>query len=79
MIPYGHLTLITNVDRPGVIGRIASVLGENNINIAQMQVGQEKDGEKNVVFLRTDIPIPEEVLEKLSALQMVNSVTHFEL
>ncbi len=79
MIPYGHLTLITNVDRPGVIGSIASVLGENNINIAQMQVGQEKDGEKNIVFLRTDIPIPEEVLEKLSALQMVNLVTHFEL
>ncbi len=79
MIPYGHLTLITNVDRPGVIGSIASVLGENNINIAQMQVGQEKDGEKNIVFLRTDIPIPEEVLEKLRTLQMVNSVTHFEL
>jgi D-3-phosphoglycerate dehydrogenase len=72
-------TIITNVDRPGVIGSIASVLGENNINIAQMQVGQEKDGEKNIVFLRTDIPIPEEVLEKLSALQMVNLVTHFEL
>ena len=79
MIPYGHLTLITNVDRPGVIGSIASVLGEHDINIAQMQVGQEKDGEKNVVFLRTDMPIPEEVLEKLSALEMVNSVTHFDL
>ncbi len=79
MIPYGHLTLINNVDRPGVIGSIASVLGEHDINIAQMQVGQEKDGEKNIVFLRTDIPIPEEVLEKLRALEMVNSVMHFEL
>ncbi|MFH1581880.1 MAG: phosphoglycerate dehydrogenase [Pseudomonadota bacterium] len=79
MIPYGHLTLINNVDRPGVIGSIASVLGEHDINIAQMQVGQEKDGEKNIVFLRTDTPIPEEVLEKLSALQMVNSAKHFEL
>jgi D-3-phosphoglycerate dehydrogenase len=76
---FGKKDVITNVDRPGVIGSIASVLGENNINIAQMQVGQEKDGEKNIVFLRTDIPIPEEVLEKLSALQMVNLVTHFEL
>lgn len=79
MIPYGNLTLINNVDRPGVIGSIGAVIGEHDINIAQMQVGQEKDGEKNIVFLRTDIPIPGEVLEKLRGLEMVNSVTHFEL
>lgn len=79
MIPYGHLTLINNVDRPGVIGSIGSVLGKHGINIAQMQVGQEKDGKKTVVFLRTDAPIPEEVLEKLRVLETVNSVTHFEL
>ncbi len=79
MIPYGHLTLINNVDRPGVIGSIGSVLGKHGINIAQMQVGQEKDGKKTVVFLRTDAPIPEEVLEKLRVLKTVNSVTHFEL
>ncbi len=79
MIPYGHLTLINNVDRPGVIGSIGSVLGKHGINIAQMQVGQEKDGKKTVVFLRTDAPIPEEVLEKLRVLETVNLVTHFEL
>jgi len=79
MIPYGHLTLINNVDTPGVIGSIGAVIGKYNINIAQMQVGQEKDGEKNIVFLRTDIPIPEKVLEKLRALELVNSVMHFEL
>ncbi|MEA3429401.1 MAG: ACT domain-containing protein, partial [Thermodesulfobacteriota bacterium] len=79
MIPYGHLALINNVDRPGVIGTIGSVLGKHDINIDQMQVGQEKDGEKNIVFLRTDTPLPKEVLEKLSALETVKSVIHFEL
>ena len=44
-----------------------------------MQVGQDQDGENNIIFLRTDTSIPDPVLEELRALPLVNTVTPLEL
>src|SRR5207249_5891565 len=35
MVPEGHMILILNEDRPGVIGAVGQTLGEHNINIAR--------------------------------------------
>ncbi|MBF0224024.1 MAG: phosphoglycerate dehydrogenase [Desulfobacterales bacterium] len=79
MVPEGHLALIHNLDKPGAIGSIGVTLGDNGINIAKMHVGQEQGGEKNIILLRTDTQIPDNVLEKLKALPMVKSITPLEL
>jgi D-3-phosphoglycerate dehydrogenase len=78
-VPEGHLLLIYNSDKPGAIGSIGTVLGKHKINIARMNVGQEKDGDRNVIFLDTDTPAPPETLEELKALPLVKSVTPLEL
>lgn len=78
LIPEGHLALIHNFDRPGAIGSIASTLGRHAININRMQVGQEEEGERNIIFLGTDTPIPDNVLEELRALPLVKMVTPLE-
>lgn len=79
VIPEGHLLFIHNVDKPGAIGSIGTVLGKHNVNIARMHVGQEKDGGRNVILLDTDTPTPPETLEELRGLPMVKSVTPLEL
>jgi len=79
MVSEGHLALIYNLDKPGAIGSIGGVLGNNNINIARMQVGQTAGGDRNVVFLRTDTPIPETVLEELKSRPLVKDVIPLEL
>ncbi len=79
MVPMGHLALIHNLDKPGAIGSIGTILGENGINIARMQVGQDKDGVNNIIFLRTDTPMPDDILEKLRALSIIKDVTVLEL
>jgi D-3-phosphoglycerate dehydrogenase len=79
VVPEGHLLLIHNIDKPGAIGSIGTVLGQHNINIARMHVGQEKDGGRNVIFLDTDTPAPPETLDELRALPLVKSVTPLEL
>lgn len=79
VIPEGHLLLIHNVDKPGAIGSIGTVLGKHNVNIARMYVGQEKDGGRNVIFLDTDTPVAPETLEELQALPLIKSVTPLEL
>ncbi len=78
LIPSGHLALIHNLDKPGAIGSIGSTLGKHNINIGRMQVGQEEEGERNVIFLETDTPIPEDVIEELRALPLIKTVTPLE-
>lgn len=78
MVPIGHLALIHNVDRPGSIGEIGSCLGRNNVNIGRMQVGQEQEGNRNIIFLCTDTPIPESVLAELRSLPSVNKAIPLE-
>jgi len=79
MVPEGYLALIHNLDKPGAIGSIGTILGESNINIARMQVGQAKDGKRNIIFLRTDTPMPDEVVKKLNEIPLINSVIRLEL
>ena len=79
LIPEGHLALIYNYDKPGAIGSIGTTLGKHAINISRMQVGQDQDGENNIIFLRTDTKIPDDVVAELRALPMVNTVTPLEL
>lgn len=79
LVPEGHILLILNQDRPGAIGGIGTVLGRHNINIGRMQVGQEKDGDNNIIFLQTDTPVSPDVLEELRSADLVKSVTPFEL
>jgi D-3-phosphoglycerate dehydrogenase len=78
MIPSGHMALINNIDKPGSIGEIGATLGNYGINIGRMQVGQEEDGDRNIIFLTTDTPIPPEVAEEMRHLSLVKSVITLE-
>ena len=78
MVPTGHLGLIYNIDRPGSIGEIGTTLGRHNINIGRMQVGQEEEGENNIIFLCTDTPIPDDVFEELRGLDSVKTAIPLE-
>jgi D-3-phosphoglycerate dehydrogenase / 2-oxoglutarate reductase len=79
MHPQGRFILIHNHDRPGAIGSIGTLLGNNKINISKMRVGQEQGGDKTMIFLRTDQIIADEVMEELRALPLIITVTSFEL
>ncbi|OPX20138.1 MAG: phosphoglycerate dehydrogenase [Desulfobacca sp. 4484_104] len=78
-LPEGHLLFIYNTDRPGVIGSIGTTIGKHNINIARMQVGQEKERGQNVILLTTDTPITPECLEDVRRLPHVAKAMQLEL
>ena len=78
MVPNGHLGLIYNIDRPGSIGEIGTTLGNRNINIGRMQVGQDEEGDHNIIFLCTDTPIPEDAFEELRNLASVKTAIPLE-
>ncbi len=64
-MPEPHMLLLSYTDRPGMIGKIGTVLGRHDINIAFMSLGRrEKKGEAMVV-LSVDSPVPAAVVEEL--------------
>ena len=64
-LPEPHMLLLSYTDRPGMIGKIGTVLGQRDINIAFMSLGRrEKKGEAMVV-LSVDSPVPAPVVEEL--------------
>jgi len=75
----GHLLLIYNIDTPGTIGAIGTCLGRHNINISLMNVGQVLERGQNIIFLRTDAPVPAHVVEELLAMDNVDIVQAVEL
>ncbi|MFC1496195.1 phosphoglycerate dehydrogenase [Candidatus Margulisiibacteriota bacterium] len=64
--PDGYLLVLGNIDRPGMIGKIGKLLGDNKINIAAMDVGRKQIGEKAVMVIDVDSQVSEELLEKIN-------------
>jgi len=52
-------------DVPGVVGKVGSVLGKNNINIARMEVGRTERGKQAMALLTVDEQVPPAVVEEI--------------
>jgi len=62
---------ITNLDKPGFIGRFSSTLGDAGINIATFHVGREAPGANAIALIEVDGDVPPDVLAKVQALPQV--------
>jgi len=62
---------ITNLDKPGFIGKFSSTLGEAGINIATFHVGRDAPGGNAVALIEIDGELPEAVLAKVRELPQV--------
>jgi D-3-phosphoglycerate dehydrogenase / 2-oxoglutarate reductase len=65
--PEGTLLVVPNTDKPGMIGRVGTILGNAGANIAGMQVGRTAVGEKAVMVLNLEEPVSPEVIAELDA------------
>jgi D-3-phosphoglycerate dehydrogenase len=68
----GNLLVCRNLDVPGVIGRIGTILGEQGVNIANFALGRERAGAKPVKALavvQVDAPVSEKVLDALRTIE----------
>jgi D-3-phosphoglycerate dehydrogenase len=62
---------VTNEDRPGFVGRFASLLGDAGINIATFHLGRQSQGGDAIALVEVDGTVPDEVLKKVQALPHV--------
>lgn len=77
----GSLVVFTHQDVPGIIGKIGTVFGAHNVNIAQMAVGRDSDspGGKAIGVLNLDGTVPAATLEALVALDGIHAAKIIEL
>lgn len=63
--PNRYMLFTLHRDMPGIIGKIGSLLGSFNVNIASMQVGRKIIRGDAVMVLSLDDPIPEGILNEI--------------
>jgi D-3-phosphoglycerate dehydrogenase len=68
LTPGGNIILVSHNDKPGIIGRLGTVLGNNNVNIATMQVGRKDIGGSAIMIITVDKQAPKDVIEQLAML-----------
>lgn len=72
--PVGNLLLISHNDKPGIIGRVGTLLGSIDVNIATMQVGRKGIGGSAIMVLVVDKPATDNVVKELSKLPELTNV-----
>lgn len=75
----GVLMIFTHRDVPGIIGRVGTLFGEYQVNIAQMAVGRTARGGEAIGVLNLDTRPPEAALQAVLAHPEIHSATVIEL
>jgi D-3-phosphoglycerate dehydrogenase len=65
-----HMLYVTNMDKPGFIGALGTVLGDAKVNIATFHLGRQAQGADAICLVQIDEQVPEEVL------MMVHKLPH---
>ncbi len=63
--PSQHMLFTLHRDMPGIIGKLGSLIGSFNVNIASMQVGRKIVRGDAVMTLSLDDPLPDGILAEI--------------
>jgi D-3-phosphoglycerate dehydrogenase len=66
-VPDGDLLLVSNDDRPGIVGMVGNLLGDAGINIANMSLGRDRAGGQAIAAINIDSALPPDLVEALRA------------
>jgi D-3-phosphoglycerate dehydrogenase / 2-oxoglutarate reductase len=79
IVPEGELLFLYNNDKPGVIGNIGTLLGNNHINIARMHFGRESQGGMAISVVSIDTHASSEIIDQIRKLPNILSVRQISL
>jgi D-3-phosphoglycerate dehydrogenase / 2-oxoglutarate reductase len=65
--PAAHMVFFTYSDRPGIVGVVGKILGDQGINIAGMQVCRNARGGQALIVLTVDSALPSPVLDEITS------------
>jgi D-3-phosphoglycerate dehydrogenase len=79
IVPEGNLVLTQHTDKPGIIGKVGTLLGDRSVNIAGMHVGREQVGGRALMALMVDGAIGEELMERIRAVPGMEKAQQVQL
>jgi len=79
LVPDGRFLVSRHEDRPGVVGKVGSILGEHDVNIASMQVGRDAPRGNAMMILAVDDRVAPDVLERLRGVGGMSDLRYVEL
>jgi len=77
--PHGVLLVLENTDRPGMVGRIGTLLGDHGVNIATMSLSRNQAGGTALTVLNLDTALSEELLSEVRASEDIRSAQVIQL
>jgi len=69
-----RMLFVRNNDAPGLIGKLGTILGDAQLNIANFHLGREKAGGEAIALLEVDQEVPAEVVRDIQAIPQVIQV-----
>ncbi len=72
--PSRYMLFVENIDQPGVIGAVGTLLGQKQINIASMQVGRKNVGREALMILNVDQPVGKEEQQEIEQIPGIREV-----
>jgi D-3-phosphoglycerate dehydrogenase len=79
VIPEGNLLVTAHSDQPGIVGKVGTLLGNNDINIASMQLGRNQAGGKAIMIINIDQQLDEQLTEDLLEIDGMNDFSLLNL
>ena len=79
IFPEGVMLFMQNKDVPGVIGKIGTLLGNNNINIASYILSREIKNKSAYSIVKVDEKINDEIINEISLLEEIEKINQIEL
>jgi D-3-phosphoglycerate dehydrogenase / 2-oxoglutarate reductase len=77
--PVGYLLVSRHIDRPGMIGKVGTALGNYNVNIASMEVGRRQRGGEAFMILSIDDVVSNDILDEISKIDGVQNLRFVNL
>ena len=77
--PHGVILVLENMDRPGIVGRIGTLLGEHGVNIATMSLSRNQAGGRALTVLNLDTAPDDELLAAIRASDDIQSAQVVQL
>jgi D-3-phosphoglycerate dehydrogenase len=77
--PHGVVLVLENTDRPGIVGRVGTLLGEHGVNIATMSLSRNEAGGTALTVLNLDTAPSEQLLRDIRASEDIQSAQVIQL
>ena len=78
--PREHLLLVPHINRPGLVGQVGTLLGEKDVNIAEMVLGHKPlDRSTALMWIHIEAPLEQAVLDESPKLASVLNMEYIHL